>query len=108
MSTARTLISVTLAMMGIIELSRRLSRNAWRIPGVGQFLEYDYARSFARRPSNQFRGVYQSFAEAEAAIPTHQRVGYDHAEMAGLYRHRMDKANESDYAVLFWLKALIG
>lgn len=93
--------------MGILDLSRRLSKHAWRIPGVGQVLEYDYARSFARRPPNQFRGVYRTFAEAEAAIPADERVGYDHAEMAGLYRHRMDRANESDYAVLFWLKELI-
>ncbi|HET9620307.1 MAG TPA: methyltransferase, TIGR04325 family [Kofleriaceae bacterium] len=74
---------------------------------MGQVLEFDYARSFARRPRNQFRGVYGSFAEAEAAIPRNERVGYDHEEMAGLYRHRMEKANESDYAVLFWLKDLV-
>lgn len=74
---------------------------------VGQVLEADYARSFAKRPANRFRGVYATFAEAEAAVPPGQRVGYDHAELAGLYRHRMEKANQSDYAVLFWLKGLL-
>src|SRR3954454_16453196 len=93
--------------MGIIDLSKRVSRNAWRLPVIGQVLEHDYAREFARRPPNRFRGVYASFAEAEASIPANERVGYDHAELAGLYRHRMEKANQSDYAVLFWLKGLL-
>ncbi|HEY8238025.1 MAG TPA: methyltransferase, TIGR04325 family [Candidatus Limnocylindrales bacterium] len=93
--------------MGIIDLGKRVSRNVWRLPVVGQVLERDYARSFAKRPPNQFRGVYPTFAEAEASIPAGNRVGYDHAELAGLYRHRMEKANQSDYAVLFWLKDIL-
>jgi putative methyltransferase (TIGR04325 family) len=93
--------------VGIIDLGKRVSKNAWRIPVVGQVLERDYARSFARRPANRFRGVYRTFAEAEASVPPDERVGYDHAELAGLYRHRMEKANQSDYAVLFWLKGLL-
>jgi putative methyltransferase (TIGR04325 family) len=93
--------------MGIIDLGKRVSRNAWRLPLVGQVLELDYARSFARRPPNRFRGVYATFAEAEASLPAGARVGYDHDELAGLYRHRMEKANQSDYAVLFWLKDIL-
>lgn len=94
--------------MGIIELGKRVSKNAWRVPVVGQVLAADYQRTFARRPPNRFRGVYRTFAEAEAAIPPGQPVGYDHAAMAGLYRHRMTKAQESDYAVLFWLRGILG
>jgi putative methyltransferase (TIGR04325 family) len=93
--------------VGIIDLSKRVSKNAWRLPVVGQVLALDYARAFARRPANRFRGVYASFTEAEAAVPPNERVGYDHAELAGLYRHRMEKANQSDYAVLFWLKGIL-
>lgn len=93
--------------MGILELSKKVSKHAWRLPVVGQVLAADYAREFARRPPNRFRGVYASFAEAEASVPANERVGYDHAELAGLYRHRMEKANQSDYAVLFWLKGLL-
>lgn len=74
---------------------------------VGRVLEADYARSFARRPPNRFRGVYATFAEAEASLPAGARVGYDHDELAGMYRHRMEKANQSDYAVLFWLKDIL-
>jgi putative methyltransferase (TIGR04325 family) len=94
-------------MVSIIELGKRVARNAWRVPGVGQVLEHDYARVFARQPPNRFRGVYQSFADAEAAIPPGRTVGYDHAALAGLYRHRMEKANQSDYAVLFWLRSIL-
>lgn len=94
-------------MVRIIDLGKRMSTNVWRLPVVGQVLERDYERAFARMPSNRFRGVYASFAEAEAAVPPGVRVGYDHAELAGLYRHRMDKANQSDYAVLFWLKGIL-
>jgi putative methyltransferase (TIGR04325 family) len=93
--------------VGLIDLGKRVSRNAWRLPVVGQVLEADYERSFAKRPPNRFRGVYATFAEAEAATPPGARVGYDHEELAGLYRHRMEKANQSDYAVLFWLKGLL-
>ena len=93
--------------MGFIDVGQRIARNAWRLPGVGQVLALDYARSFARRPPNRFRGVYRTFAEAEASIPPGERVGYDHAELAGMYRHRMEKANQSDYAVLFWLQRIM-
>jgi putative methyltransferase (TIGR04325 family) len=74
---------------------------------VGHALAREYERAFAHMPSNRFRGVYASFAEAEASVPGSARVGYDHAALAGLYRHRMDKANQSDYAVLFWLKGIL-
>ena len=70
-------------------------------------LELDYARRFARRPANRFRGVYASFAEAEASVPPGEPIGYDHAALASLYRHRMEKANPSDYPVLFWLKGIL-
>jgi putative methyltransferase (TIGR04325 family) len=93
--------------MGLIDFGKRVSKHAWRLPVVGQVLALDYERSFARRPPNRFRGVYATFAEAEASIPPDARVGYDHAELAGLYRHRMEKANPSDYAVLFWLKDIL-
>jgi putative methyltransferase (TIGR04325 family) len=93
--------------VGILDLSKRVSRNAWRLPVVGPALERDYARAFSRGPRNQFRGVYATFAEAEASIAAGARVGYDHEELAGLYRLRMEKANQSDYAVLFWLRGIL-
>jgi putative methyltransferase (TIGR04325 family) len=93
--------------VGLIDVGKRIATNAWRIPGVGRVLALDYERAFVRRAPNRFRGVYASFAEAEQSIPAGQRVGYDHAELAGLYRHRMEKANQSDYGPLFWLRGLL-
>jgi len=93
--------------VGLIDVGARISKNAWRIPGVGQLLALDYERSFAQRPRGRFRGVYPSFAVAERSIPAGSRVGYDHDELAGLYRHRMHKANQSDYGVLFWLRGIL-
>ena len=48
--------------MGIIDVTKRLARNAWRVPGLGQLLEADYARTFAKLPRSGFRGVYRTFA----------------------------------------------
>lgn len=93
--------------MGIIDFAERVARNAWRIPVVGSILAADDARSFAKMPSNRFRGVHASFTEAEAAIPKGSRVGYDHDALAGMYRNRIQKACQSDYAVLFWLRGLL-
>jgi hypothetical protein len=93
--------------MGIIDVTKRLGRNAWRVPGLGQLLEADYARAFARRPANQFRGVYRTFAEAEAAIPAGHPVGYDHDAITTMYRNRMEKACQSDYAVLYWMREVL-
>lgn len=94
--------------MSIIQFTERVARNAWRIPILRQFLAADYARFFATRPANRFRGAYSSFSAAEASIPSGQRVGYDHEELAGMYRLRMEKACQSDYGMLFWLRDLIG
>ena len=93
--------------MSIIEFGRRAARHAWRVPLLGHALAYDYARYFATRPPNRFRGVHASFAEAERSIPSGQRIGYDSDALAGMYRDRMEKACQSDYAVLFWLRNLI-
>lgn len=70
-------------------------------------MRWDYARHFATCPPNRFCGVYPDFASAEAAVPAGKRLGYDYDELAGMYRLRMQKACESDYAVLFWLRNLI-
>ena len=93
--------------MGLIDFSERAARHAWRVPLLGRLMAWDHARSFARMPPNRFLGVYPDFASAEAAIPAGTRVGYDHAYLAGMYRDRMLKACESDYAVLFWLRDLL-
>jgi putative methyltransferase (TIGR04325 family) len=93
--------------MGLIDFAERAGRNAWRLPLLGHVLAADYARSFAKMPRGRFRGVYRDFAAAEAAIPRGRPVGYDNDAMAGMYRDRMHKPCESDYAVLFWLRDML-
>jgi putative methyltransferase (TIGR04325 family) len=93
--------------VSILDFSQRVVRNAWRIPLLGDALSADYDRSFARGPKGRFRGVFPTFAAAEASIPQGKKVGYDHVELAGMYRDRMNKACESDYAVLFWMRRIL-
>ena len=93
--------------MGLIDTGERIARHAWRIPVLGRILAMDYARSFARMPPNKFRGVFPGFAEAERSIPSGRRIGYDHDALAGMYRNRMERACQSDYAVLFWLQRIV-
>jgi putative methyltransferase (TIGR04325 family) len=94
--------------MGVIEISERVARSAWRMPVLGRLLELDYERMFAKRPKNRYHGNHSTFDEARRAIPPNHLVGYDHPLMAGQYRDRMDKACESDYGVLFWLRSILG
>jgi len=93
--------------MGLIERGRRITHAVSRLPGVRRILALDYERTFSHCPSNWFRGVYQTFGEAEASIPPGGRVGYDHASMAEMYRGRMLRACESDYPVLFWMRRIL-
>jgi putative methyltransferase (TIGR04325 family) len=93
--------------MGVVDISQRIGRNLWRVPVIGQLMALDYEHSFRRRPKNKFRGVFNSFAEAEASLPAGERIGYDHDVMGGMYRARMDRACESDYGPLFWLRGIV-
>ncbi len=64
---------------------------------------YDRVGSFA----SPFRGVYDSWAAAQRAIPAGQRVGYNHAEAVSMYTKYLEKIRPSDYAALFWMKSVI-
>lgn len=96
-----------MAPVSLYDFGQRVARNAWRVPVLGSVLEHEYQRSFALGPRGRFRGVYPTFAAALASMPSGRRVGYDHVELAGMYRDRMNKACESDYAVLFWLRRIL-
>jgi putative methyltransferase (TIGR04325 family) len=58
-------------------------------------------RSNTRR--NMFRGVYGSFAEAQASAPDNRQTGYDNPESAALYFGHM-QADPYDYPVMLWLE----
>src|SRR4051812_36959744 len=69
------------------------------------------ARNLARwqqfrtaQSGNMFWGVYDDFAQAQAAAPVGKPVGYDNEQSAALYRWKFDVVEPSDYAVLYWLE----
>ena len=68
-------------------------------------------RSLRRRllerldPVNSFRGVYESFADAERAAPPVKPLGYDSADSATWYLNKHEKVLLEDYPVLFWLRS---
>ncbi len=78
-------------------------RDVLRYPGkaVRLLIDIEHNRKFERWPG-AYRGVFQSFAEAEASAPS-RRIGFNHSELANIYEDRMDKVFPSDYPVLFWL-----
>jgi putative methyltransferase (TIGR04325 family) len=92
--------------MGIFDISERISRNLWRVPLVGPLIRLDYERAFLRG-RGRYRGVYRNFEEAKRSIPPDQKMGFDHVELAGMYRNRMLKACPSDYAVLYWMRSMM-
>lgn len=62
---------------------------------------------FLQARDGPFRGVYSSFASAQAAIKSGRRAGYDHAEAAEIYRHEMLRVRTSDYAIMYWLEKIL-
>jgi putative methyltransferase (TIGR04325 family) len=64
---------------------------------------YDLVGTF-RSP---FHGIYESWNEAERAIPKNRKLGYNHREVASMYLEFTQKLRLSDYAVLFWMKSAI-
>ncbi|MBV8157283.1 MAG: methyltransferase, TIGR04325 family [Dyella sp.] len=75
-------------------------------PGVRQVLRANYERRFLAHDStmrNLYRGVYATYAEAQASIPVRQVQGYDNAESAAFYRERTRRVFLNDYPMMWWL-----
>ena len=67
-----------------------------------------YDKKFlSNKDMNLFRGVYQSFKEAEDAIPSSDKSGYDNEESAKMYKNLCKEVFPSDYPKMFWLKELL-
>lgn len=55
-----------------------------------------------------YRGIYETEAQAIAAVPPHRKVGYNHPELAAEYRANLYREiGFYDYPMLFWLKNLL-
>jgi putative methyltransferase (TIGR04325 family) len=88
---------------------RALRRLAFREPFRSR-LEARYDQVFASEPkANLFRGVYDTFEEAQRDAPPSKPVGYDNPGPAGMYRNILERMELTDYPVLFWIaRALPG
>ncbi len=53
------------------------------------------------------RGVYESFEDASAAVPKGIRVGFDHNEIANVYKWFEDCLLSGDYPAMFWMRDLL-
>jgi putative methyltransferase (TIGR04325 family) len=81
------------------------------LPPFDQFRRRRYERRFLSHTEggyggNLYRGVFGSFAAAEASAPPGKPVGYDNPEAAGLYVERTRRVYPSDYPVMFWLEKM--
>lgn len=89
--------------MGIASALHRLVDGLVELPGLKQLEASFYESEFrSRSDGNLHRGVYASYAEAEAASPPSKPLGYDNEASAQLYKRRLFVVS-SDYPALFWI-----
>ncbi|MBB3228651.1 putative methyltransferase (TIGR04325 family) [Luteibacter sp. Sphag1AF] len=80
------------------------------LPPIRRLLEARYDREFFAHTSlthNLYRGVFNTFAEAQASIAGRQTVGYDNTPSASLYRERTHRVYINDYPMMLWLSKLL-
>jgi putative methyltransferase (TIGR04325 family) len=74
-----------------------------RFPLTRGLIRKRYERYFAMCSDKQlFRGLYPSFAEAEASAPPTKPVSYDNEASAELYLQQL-RTHPHDYPAVFWL-----
>jgi putative methyltransferase (TIGR04325 family) len=86
-----------------------MAREASELPGIRLFAEPLYRRAF-NRPywgGNAYCGVYESYAKAQAQVPTQLSSTYDVEAAGRMYLERLDKVRVSDYPVMYWLSRLL-
>ncbi len=78
-----------------------------RLTPLKAFLQRQYERKFsANSNENLFRGVFESFEDAQRSAPQTLPIGYDNPASAGMYIDRTRKIYATDYPVLYWLARL--
>ena len=64
--------------------------------------------NYSRFSPSQFRGIYRSFQEAEAAAPQGKKIGYNNSDLAREYLANLNvNLDCSDYPVLFHLARIL-
>jgi putative methyltransferase (TIGR04325 family) len=77
-----------------------------RIPWIRAWQKARYAKRFFAHTAlthHIYHGVYSSFDEAQASIPTGRASGYDNSDSAALYRERTRRIFINDYPMIYWL-----
>jgi len=77
---------------------------------VQRWREARYERRFLAHHAlthHIYRGVFDTFAAAQASIPPVAASGYDNAESADLYRERTRRVFINDYPMIHWLGRLL-
>lgn len=75
-------------------------------PLLRKWQESRYERQFLAHTAvshHIYRGVFTTFEDAQASIPTSHAAGYDNAESADLYRDRTRRVFINDYPMIYWL-----
>lgn len=94
--------------MGIFTRLRGVARRIGELPGVRHARVAAYERRFTREKprGNLYRGVYSTFAAAQATAPSSRPLGYDNEAAASMYRERTRQLFVSDYPVMLWMERL--
>lgn len=83
-------------------------RERLKMSAPGRFLlERLYERRFATSARGGFRGVYESFAEANRSAPRTKPLGFDNDLYAAEFTERRCRVFSFDYPMLFWLRGLL-
>lgn len=95
--------------MGMQPTIRTVGERAAELPWIRRWRDARYARQFFADTSlmrDLYRGVYDSFAEALASVPSARSASYDNADSADLYRERTRRVFINDYPIMLWMSKL--
>jgi putative methyltransferase (TIGR04325 family) len=77
-------------------------------PPIRALREARFEREFLNSEAQGcFRGVYATFAEAEADLPSGVPIGFDQPGLGELYQELFTELREWEYPVLYWLSRLM-
>lgn len=87
---------------------RRIANEFAVLPGVRLVAKPLYRRAFARNgQGNAYYGVFETYVQARANVPTTVPSSYDIEASGGMYRDRLDKITVSDFPLVYWLSRLL-
>jgi putative methyltransferase (TIGR04325 family) len=89
--------------LSIASLKERLKN----MPPLRPVLEVLYERRFTHEGTGCFRGVFPTFAEADASAPSTKPRGFDHSQYALEFADRRSRIFSFDYPMLFWLGKIL-